>query len=231
MSSPARLLGELLAKGKVVLGSHASGTFPRKLGWHREGAPRWELCRFFGRVVEVTGGGARVGDATARLTVATRLVRAAQEQREPVAWITDVRMPFYPPDVAVHGVDLGALAVIRVRESVAVLRAADQLLRSGAFGLVVLDAAIADEVPLQIEIRLANLVKAHSAVLLWLRGRSQRGAGDGAAVGSQASLRAVSSRERVEGGRFRCMLSVCKDKRVGHGWEHGETFHGPVGLR
>jgi len=232
MSSPARSFGELLAKGKVVSGGCAD-----RADWYREGAPHWELCRFFGRVVEVTGWGARgrhekgrskFAKATAKLTVATRLVRAAQERREPVAWITDVRMPFYPPDVASHGVDLDALAVIRVpgegRGGVAAFRAADQLLRSGAFGLVVLDAPSVDErrIPLQVEIRLSNLARAHGAVLLWLRGQPRD---------SQASVRAIPLCERVAEGRFRCTIRVVKDKRVGQLWEQGETFDGPLGLR
>jgi len=148
-------------------------------------------------------------------------------------------MPFYPPDVASHGVDLDALAVIRVPAGLAMYRAADQLLRSGAFGLVVLDTSVASDStsvasdsdrargfderpPLHVEIRLANLAKAHNAVLVWLRGQPRD---------SQASVRAIPLCERVAEGRFQCTIRVVKDKRVGLGWEHRETFDGPLGLR
>ena len=46
---------------------------------------------------------------------------------------------FFPPDAAEGGVDLDALLVVRARDLSSMASAADQLARSGAFGLLVVD--------------------------------------------------------------------------------------------
>ncbi len=107
---------------------------------------KWELNSLRGRLVELSGQG-----ATATLTAAIGLVVEAQMQNEPVGWIAPSCGTFYPPDVADSGVDLAALVVIRVpqgdflrgADAIAAARAAERLLRSGAFGLVVIDAGSA----------------------------------------------------------------------------------------
>ena len=86
------------------------------------------------------------------------LVLDAQCSAEPVAWVTRPGTTFFPPDVADNGIDLGGLAVVVVPSPTAVLRAADCLLRSGAFGLVVLDlysgsGEPAVEVPMPVQVR------------------------------------------------------------------------------
>ncbi len=226
MGSPARPLGspldpapaplaDLLASGKVF---HAAG---RHAPPQREAFPRWELGRLFGRVVEVTGQG-----ASARLTVAVQLVRQAQERGEVVAWIGAKNAMFFPPDLAEHGVDLDAVVVVRVDDANAMFQATDHLLRSGAFGLVVVDLeGRRYDVPMAVQVRLLNLTKAHDAALLLLFEETG---------GSLASLRAHAQRERrtvtSEGRRFHVTLRVQKDKHVGHPWEHEQAFRGPLGL-
>src|SRR5712672_268927 len=95
---------------------------------------RWSLDALRGRLVELSARG-----ATATLTTSIELVREAQYAAEPVAWVTLSNGSFYPPDVADSGVDLAALVVVRVVDTTTAARAAERLLRSGAFGLVVLD--------------------------------------------------------------------------------------------
>jgi hypothetical protein len=76
------------------------------------------------------------------VSAAVSAVRTVQSQGEPVAWIQQARGALYPPDLADCGVDLTALPVIHVPRSAGEhgpLKAAEWLLRSGAFGLVVLD--------------------------------------------------------------------------------------------
>ena len=63
----------------------------------------------------------------------------AQVASEPVAWIMLDTSSFYPPDVADAGIDLSALVVIRVQDGIGAARAAQRILRSGAFGLVIID--------------------------------------------------------------------------------------------
>ena len=98
--------------------------------------PRWNREALSGRLTEISGVG-----AVAVLTSAIGLVLDAQIQSEPVAWITLPTTSFYPPDVADSGVDLDALAVIRVPAAYQAARTADRLARSGAFGLIVLISA------------------------------------------------------------------------------------------
>ena len=85
------------------------------------------------------------------LTAATALVVDAQRQREPVVWISSRAAGCYPPDLVACGVDLESLPFVHVADAEASLRAADQLVRSGAFGLLVLDLVA---LPLRREIAL-----------------------------------------------------------------------------
>jgi len=210
MGSLAHSLEELLTSGKVKPSRLLRG------GRDEGGSPGWEFGRLTGRVVELTGT-----RATARLSVAARLVLEAQRLREPTAWLSRPEATFYPPDVAKLGVDLETLAVVRAPDAHALLGAADELLRSGAFGLVVLDLSHERvDIRMHAQVRLLNLTKAHDALLLLLLDDAR---------GSLASVRARVERQR-EGDRFACSIHVHKDKRNGRGWTHREVFDGPLGL-
>lgn len=205
----------------------------------------WQLSALSGRLCELTGTG-----RTPLMTLACSLVHQAQQQGQPAAWIAVGDAAFYPPDVAAWGIDLAALPVVRLSTAQDGARAADQLLRSGAFGLVVLDLASLGpqlDLPLPVQTRLAGLVNRHHATLLFLtRGGTsqpsarhdrdaQRGRGRGAPasrdpLGSLISLRAEGDLRRAEAGRFVCELLVTKDKRHGPGWSHQEVCRGPEGL-
>lgn len=235
MASPAVPLDQLLAQGAVARGAVARGSIA--IGRWRSPARSdlWSLAALAGRYVELCGAG-----ATAISTVAARLVREAQQAQEPVAWITDPKTAFFPPDVARWGVDLAALAVVRVEELGGMLRAADHLLRSGAFGLTVVDLRPHGRapVPMASQVRLGGLAKQHDATLLML----QQGEPDGTRQreGSLASLRARAVRVRLageagglrQGARFRCVVQATKDKRQGGaGWECEQVLRGPLGVR
>ena len=97
--------------------------------------PVWSSAELSGRLCELS----TVGSAPAALTAAFGLVLDAQRAGEPTAWVTTTADTFFPPDVAASGVDLTALIVVRVPDTRTAGRAADRLLRAGAFGLVVLD--------------------------------------------------------------------------------------------
>ena len=67
-----------------------------------------------------------------------------------MGWVTSTGSFFYPPDAAHGGVDLAALVVIRVLHAASIPVAGEKLLRSGGFGLIVLDLGTADiPMPLQ----------------------------------------------------------------------------------
>jgi recombination protein RecA len=153
-------------------------------------------------------------------------VLQAQREGEPAAWITTGSSTFFPPDVAHNGVDLDALPVIRVVDARGAARAADKLLRSGAFGLVILDLGAEPPLPMPMQSRLLGLVGKHETALLFLTEKQS----EAASVGSMVSLRAQVTRKKSAEGRFTCDVRIIKDKRRGPGWSHQEIRHGPAGL-
>jgi len=180
----------------------------------------WTLAETAGRLVEISGS-----RAAASLTIAFRLVWDAQRQGEPVGWVMSQDSFFYPPDVAQGGVDLQSLVVVRVPESRAISRAGEKLLRSGAFGLIVLDIGGAD-IPTPLQSRLAGLARQHHAALLCLTAKER----NRFSLGSLVSLRVHARRLRASENQFACELKVLKDKRRGPTWSETEVCRGPAGL-
>lgn len=184
-------------------------------------ALRWSRSELAGRLVELSswGGGAL-------LTLAFDLVLQAQHEGEPVAWITR-SSTFFPPDAARCGIDLDALPVILVPDARSGARAADTLVRSGAFGLVVLDLGADAVVAPPLQTRLLGLASKHAAAVVFLTEKPS----EAPSLGSLVSLRAQAVRSRTAEDRFSCEARVLKDKRRGPGWSHREFRHGPAGLR
>jgi len=157
----------------------------------------------------------------------------AQAEGEPVAWLGSVASSFYPPDAAESGVDLEALLVVRVtptpERSVPVLlaTAAERLLRSGAFGLAVLDLGQGAELSQSLQSRLLGLAQRHHAAVLCLTHKPE----SSPSLGSLVSLRAQAVRTWLGQDRFACELRVLKDKRRGPVWSEREVYRGPLGLR
>ena len=74
------------------------------------------------------------------LSVTADIVAEAQGEREPVAWVAGAGSFFHPVDFQRRGIDVSAIAVIRAGDSLDSLRCAEHLARSGALGLIVVDA-------------------------------------------------------------------------------------------
>ena len=195
-------------------------------------AERWGLDALRGRLVELSARG-----AAATLTAAIELVAEAQLAAEPVAWVTLGNATFYPPDVADSGVDLAALAVVRVHDTTAAAGAAERLLRSGGFGLVVLDlgGGGAVEVPIAHQGRLITLAQTHDAAVVCITEKS----GEAPSLGSLVSLRAEALRLHAPAGSegpggsergYHVTLRALKDKRRGPGWTRTTKLRGPPGL-
>lgn len=197
---------------------------------------RWNLESLAGGITEISGPAPAAG-----LTAAARLVREAQERGEPAAWIAAGGSLFYAPDLHDWGVDLAALPVAQVNGAVAAARAAECLLRSGAFALIVLDLGRADGVtptrdpgrftrsaalPTAVQVRLAALCRRHEAALLLLAQKSE----GMPPIASMAILRAEGTVRKTGFDRFTFELRVVKDKRQGTGWTHEEVLRGPDGL-
>ncbi|RYF03323.1 MAG: hypothetical protein EOO40_12355, partial [Deltaproteobacteria bacterium] len=89
------------------------------------------LCQ---RLIEVSGEA-----RAARLSFAASCILGAQHAGETAAWIQPTDGGLYPPDLHDSGIDLQALSVIHMprTDRFGLPRAAEILLRSGGFGLVV----------------------------------------------------------------------------------------------
>jgi recombination protein RecA len=142
-----------------------------------------------------------------------------------VGWVTSAASSFYPPDAAENGIDLAALAVVRLSGAGGIARAGEKLLRSGGFGLIVLDLGGAD-IPMPLQTRLTGLAHRHHTALACLTEKERRVF----SLGSLVSLRVHAEKRRVAENRFSCALHVLKDKRRGPTWSHEELYSGPAGL-
>jgi len=214
--------GELLLRGVATASPIA-----------RPSAPRFCLAELAGRMVELCGDG-----SSAVLTAATKLLLDAQAARDPAAWVGTDESCFYPPDLAESGVDLASLVVVRIplaraadgggrsRASLVAV-AAERLLRSGAFGLVLLDLGRSWALSQPLQSRLLGLAQHHQTALLCLSEKSEQEP----SIGSLVSLRVQVARSWLGGERFACELHVRKDKRHGPVWSEQEVCRGPMGLR
>ena len=213
----------------------------------------WSLQELSGRLTELSGS-----NDGACLTLAISMVLDAQLQGETVAWVSSIDSTFYPPDVHDSGVDLDALAVIRVPDTRDIMHATDKLARSGAFGLVVFDLASKsspyssnssssggstsfghhDSRTRRSGQRWSQQVP--TAMQSRLRSLAQthdmailcltHKYASSPSLGSLVSLRGEARRERIGNDRFACHLNIIKDKRRGPGWQQQQVCRGPDGL-
>jgi recombination protein RecA len=210
-------------EGPAMLSSQLILPASRLLGGQRAGVGNaWVFAELAGHLTELSAQG-----ASATLTVAMRLAYQAQCAGEPVAWVTGRKSCFYPPDALENGVDLEAMAVVRVPEAADLGKAADYLVRSGAFGLVVLDLGREGRLSDKQLTRLLGLARKHGTAVVCLTAKPDTAPSLGALV----SLRAPVTRSRSEGGGFEVAWHALKDKRRTPGWRHAEVCRGPAGLR
>ena len=187
----------------------------------RQEETAWSLSEVAGRLVEVRSVGPSSG-----LSFATDLVLEAQEQREPVVWITAGSGLVFPVDLARNGVDFDAFALVRMESPRDAAVAANLLLRSGAFGLLVLDLGADPWFPDALQHRLVRQAEEHHTAVICLS-EAQR---DARALGSMVSLRAEVRRTRANEG-FHCILRAERDRARRSGWSTLEVRHGTLGLR
>lgn len=179
---------------------------------------QWGHDALAGRLVELNGGA-----ETATLTLAASLIVTVQQRRGQVAWVTVPGTEFYPPDFAAAGVDLQALPVVRVPSGRGAAKAADMLLRSRAFTLIVLDLDSLRDLSLSIQTQLTGLAKSTNATILCLTRKTE-------ARGSLVSFRGRTRKSRTGHDCFTCEIETLKDKRSHPGGVHQELCHGADGL-
>lgn len=193
--------------------------------------PGWRLSDLAGRLVELSGQ-----RAAAHLTAAFGLVLEAQLCGDRAAWVTFEQSAFFPPDAAAGGVDVESLPVVRIGHPLAAGRAAEHLVRSGGFGLVVIDLSSdangvrpehsSGVLPVPLLTRLLGLARTHHAAVLVLTRKSPAAA----SLNSLISLRADAQWHQSD-GRYSVRVQAIKDKRRAPGWDHVEVCRGSVGMR
>ena len=185
----------------------------------REQAGVWGPAELAGRLCEICAAPRRV-----HLTLACAIVREFQRSAETTAWVTTSSDTFFPPDLARAGVDLAALPVVRVPDLRASVIAAERLIRSGAFGLVLLELDSDRGIPAAVLGRLMRLARQHDTALLFLTT-------PGTELGSLVSLRGRGARSAASRrDHFRCRIDVIKDRRHGPGRFLETTYRAPYGM-
>jgi len=227
---------ELDVGGEEIGGVYREGGEEERFESSERGRKAWSIGGMAGRLVEVTAGA--VGSAVT--TAGLRLVRRSQCEGEPVAWVCGVEAAFYPPDARRCGVDLEALPVVRLDQAGEMGRAADRLVRSGGFGVVIVDLRgkpAHSQLAEGLQRRLLMHAEAEEVAVVLLTEEKGRASGS---LGPTVSCRIEASRRRrgpVSGaesggdGLFECRLEALSDARFGPGWQLREVVDGPSGLR
>jgi recombination protein RecA len=192
-----------------------------------------------GRLIEISASDER---PCARTTTTLGLLRAAQAEGESTAWIQLSGGTLYPPDLEHSGIDLEALVVLHIPREPAsrsripsasrgphgLCRAAEILLRSGAFGFVVVD--LTEGAPVGSDAwqgRLLGLARQHASRIVLLTDKPSHAD----SLGPLVALRIEPRRAREAPGRFTIEHHVLKNK-AGAPVELSLSRHrGPWGLR
>ena len=175
-----------------------------------------------GRITEFNGS-----RNTPVLSFLSLLIKEVLVKGEPVVWVETADSIFYPPDFAANGIDLTALPVVWAPEVRDGIRAAEHLLRSNSFGLLIIDLpphTIIDQGRLG---KLARMADLNQTAVVLITGQED---GVSFTLGSIVSLRFVGSRMNRDNSTYTCTLSAVKDKRDAPGWRHMEVFHAPDGM-
>lgn len=176
----------------------------------------FDLSRVKGRVTEVSQAG-----YFGALSALAGLMIQVQALGDQIAWVETGASVFFPPDLVFRGLDVGAISVVLAPGPPEGLQAADWLLRSGAFGLVVLDWAGGgiDDSDLG---RLGRLAEEWETALVCLTKKKP-------ADPSLATL--ISLRGSVElTPEGESSWTIVKDKRSGPPSGQRSRFDGPSGL-
>ncbi len=200
-----------------------------EIGERRERAKALPMSELLprARLIEVSGR-----HACARTTTAVACVIEAQARGDLVAWVQPKDGALFPPDLAAAGVDLDSLIAIHVplhAGPFALVRAAEWLARSGAFGLTVID--LTDALPpgssSNWQGRLQGLLRRRDGRILLLTSNAYEEPSLGPLIG----LRIEPRRGPLRDDQFEVHARVLKDK-VGLSAEPAPRHSiAPAGLR
>ena len=202
----------------VILRASALVDTQRNTGWKCE----FSYSNLVGRITEFSAP-----RSAPVLSFLSLLIKEAQTKGEPVVWVETTDSVFYPPDFAANCINLTALPVVWAPEVRGGIRAAEHLLRSNSFGLLVIDLpphTIIDQGRLG---KLARMADLNQIAVVLITGQED---GVSFTLGSIISLRLVGSRMDRDNSTHTCVLSAVKDKRDAPGWRQMEVFHAPDGM-
>ena len=160
------------------------------------------------RLIEVSGQ-----HACARTTTAVSCVIETQARGDLVAWVQPKGGSLFPPDLHAAGVDLDSFIAIHVPQSAgpfALVRAAEWLARSAAFGLTVIDLseALPPGSAVNWQGRLQGLLRQHDGRILLLTSSAHEEPSSGPLIG----LRIEPRRGPLCDEQFKLHTEVLKDK-------------------
>ncbi len=181
--------------------------------------PPFGYRRVTGRLAEISGSG--------RLSVASSLLAEAQQEGELCGWISTTLHTVFPPDLENNGVDLSLLYFFWIDTPGGATKALEYLLRSEAFGLVILDMSkhpgVQDGISGRL-MRLAGKVRCGVVALSDLQDAPQ------SIFGSLTSLRINTRLEPASDGRLAVALTAERDRSAAPHWRRRLTYHAPTGL-
>jgi hypothetical protein len=183
------------------------------------GGGSWQFDNLVGILAEVSEE-----VPSGAVSFAAEIIAEAQAQNEPVAWVTGTESVFFPPDLQSRGVNLSAVAVIRVNGETDSLMAAEWLVRSGAMGLVIVDLDAHGNVTDASLGRLLKLAERNLCAVLFLT----RKRGQAPSLGSRISLRGCITRSG--NGPFAIDIRTTRDKRTNSSSRQSRQYHGPLGM-
>jgi hypothetical protein len=187
-----------------------------------------------GRLVELCG--------EAQTSSAVAVLAHAQREGETAAWIQPAHGELYPPDLAAAGIDVEALAVIHVPETGSMsgaagqCRAAELLLRSGGFGLIIIDFCRTEPTGgTAWQGRLLALARQHEARVVLLRREARESLGPLIGMRVASRVERASNEDDPSGfhprtGYFEIRHEVLKNKSGGPIDPAAIRIRGPWGL-
>jgi recombination protein RecA len=158
------------------------------------------------------------------VSLVVELIAEAQSRNEPVAWVAGTTSVFFPPDLAARGIDLSAVAVIRVGGETASLTAAEWLVGSGAMGLVIVDSGRHGNVSDASLGRLLKLADRNQSAVVFLTRKRRHDP----SLGSMISLRGCITRSGA--GPFVIDIHTAKNKRSASSSRQRRQYNGPSGM-
>ncbi|NCN05247.1 MAG: DNA recombination/repair protein RecA [Spirochaetales bacterium] len=179
----------------------------------------WDRKNLEGRLVELSQD-----HYCGSLTWAAHLIRQTQEANEQALWIAGTSSVFYPPDMARAGVDLERLPVVWAPGAQQSLGAAEIVLRTGSFSLLIIDLGKDFVVPTPLLGRIGRLAQDENTRIVFLTLKPHT-------LDSMNSLISLRAQVRRTGGVSLVQeVAITKNKQGPTLSPRRSVYYGPPGL-